>query len=253
MLDNTCNCNKIEHIRVGVPTADFPAVAAGDGRVGLLDGSRKGHEGDVSGGRHQGVSDATGLGHMNFNGRSPGIHICPVLHILAVLTTVTVTFSPACGAEKDSRHEMGMGAGYNINDGDTRQMFLSFVMGLEPEGTGPLNLRIEGNLDAIDDGKTTYVLGIAPMLRYYFSTDDNRRPFLEAGAGLNVKNRDRIGDRALEGDIVFSLQGTAGVEFRTGNRGSVVLSTRFRHLSNGGLYSLNQSVNFLYVFLSFGL
>jgi hypothetical protein len=76
----------------------------------------------------------------------------------------------------------------------------------------------------------------------------NLRPFFEIGGGPNLISRTHIGPRKLGGGFIFSLMAGAGVELKSRLPSS--LSLRFRHLSNGGIFHFNHSINSLFIVIS---
>ncbi len=76
-------------------------------------------------------------------------------------------------------------------------------------------------------------------------------PFFEAGTGLNLITHDGIKDRKFGGCFIFSIMVGSGIEFKSENY-PIKISYRYRHLSNGGIYSPNEGIDSHYLIFSVG-
>ena len=175
------------------------------------------------------------------------------LLLVPFLLFVLPLFFPVKGlcAEKEDCFELGVGAGTNLNGIQTEQLLLAPAVSIKMKGTELVRFRLEGNLELIKEhSRLTVIGGIAPLFRFIVPKW-KLRPFLEAGGGANLANRNDVGGRRLGGHFFFSAMGGVGVEFSTGGHPASI-SYRARHLSNGHLYQWNQSLNSQYLMLSVG-
>ncbi len=165
---------------------------------------------------------------------------------LTVLTLLLVALSTHTGATELEKEEAGAGIGFNINGEESWQILLAASL-LHERGTKNIYPYLEADLEIINTTEdATLVAGITQFLRFTNRVDET---FLELGAGVNLKDRDHIGTKKLAGRVVFSLNIGVGKGIETGY-GKMEVSLRFRHLSNGGLYSPNESFNSLYLMVS---
>lgn len=149
--------------------------------------------------------------------------------------------------------EAGFGAGTDLQDlkGDW-QLLVAPALSTPISPGESLRLRIEGDLEFIDDTrKTVFVGGIAPFIRlmpFNWIVD----PFVELGIGGNLSTSKFIGNQNVGGPFLFSLMAGGGAEIKI-NRTPLGISYRFRHLSNAGIYRPNQGFNSHYLMFSVGL
>lgn len=165
--------------------------------------------------------------------------------IIVMLVALILSPCTAHASGEGNGVELGIGTGYNLNGHSTRQAFLLASFRLDAYETEYSSLYLDGALSVIDDDETTFILELGPSYRYYPHARGRGKYFFEGGGGLGVKNRDVIGQRALEGDFLFSFHLETGMEFRTPNDEVFVVSVLLNHFSNGGIYEHNQSVNLL--------
>ena len=153
--------------------------------------------------------------------------------------------------DKDRYVGFGIGGGINLESINTRQILLAPDISWNIKDQKLLRFRLEGALEFIDDdGRVAVIGGVAPFVRFLLS-EKNVRPFFEVGAGVNLTSRDEVKGRQLGGTFLFSLMGGAGFEILM-NKSLISISYRFRHLSNGGLYSHNHGLNSQYLIISVG-
>jgi hypothetical protein len=105
---------------------------------------------------------------------------------------------------------------------------------------GQLEVLAEPTLVHVGGDNPTDVLGLAVGTRWLFAGLGRVRPYVEAGAGV-VTGQPRLPRNECE--VLFSLQGGAGVLLFWTERHAVTLSYRFSHLSNGHVCVPNQGVN----------
>ena len=87
---------------------------------------------------------------------------------------------------------------------------------------------------------TSYLVGLAPMLRYNFATGTRFVPFVGGGAGLSLTD---IRHPDLSTDFEFNVQFDTGVNWFFKPNMAATLEGRWLHLSNAGIDSPNQGVN----------
>jgi hypothetical protein len=85
-----------------------------------------------------------------------------------------------------------------------------------------------------------YVMGLAPHLRYDFTTGTRWVPFVDAGAGVSATG---IGAPDLSGTFEFNLQGTVGAHYFIRNNLALTAEARYLHLSCAGMNSPNLGLN----------
>lgn len=155
---------------------------------------------------------------------------------------------------KDSYFEIGIGVGTNLLQSlDTQQVLIIPAMNWRIVEKKKLWFRFEGNAELIKaDNKIAFVVGVAPMLRKFFlEVKSGLIPFVEIGAGLNLISHNGIKDRRFGGCFIFSIMAGAGIEFKSGGH-PIKISYRYRHLSNGGIYSPNEGIDSHYLIFSAG-
>ncbi|GLI53041.1 acyloxyacyl hydrolase [Thermodesulfovibrio yellowstonii] len=173
--------------------------------------------------------------------------ICRI-YLFAIFFFSSILFLPFYSYSQDKNFELGFGYGRNLLESlSTNQFLIAPAVNFKIPEMKNLWLHLEGNIEIINDNNTTVVVGVAPMLRQIFSESIQIKPFIEAGAGANITTRNGVENKRFGGCFIFSLMGGAGVEFKSG----IKISYRFRHLSNGGLYSPNEGLNSHYLILSF--
>ena len=170
----------------------------------------------------------------------------------ALIVSIIISLSAASACRADSGNEIGAGIGMDYDSQNIRQGFVYIGREWDSQEYGFLGYRLEGDLDVISNGSSVVIGTIMPAARLYVPTDSGWRPFLDVGAGLSLKHGDLVGGRHLSGPIAFTLMSALGVEYKTAGGRRLSLSTRFRHISNSGLYSRNQGFNAQYIVLSVG-
>ncbi|MCK9230541.1 MAG: acyloxyacyl hydrolase [Syntrophales bacterium] len=182
--------------------------------------------------------------------KNPGILIITLI-MIAILSIACPSHGAA--ARGSGEREIVVGAGSSLHGGlASRQVLISPALSTQPTRQPSLRLRLEGNLELIHyDGKLTTIAGIAPMIRVYLVPGRDRGLFVEGGVGVNVKSRKTIRERELGGSLIFSPSLGAGYAFSE-RRHPAALSIRYRHLSNGGLYSENRGFDSWYGLISIG-
>lgn len=173
--------------------------------------------------------------------------------IFQLLTILCFTLSSmAYGGEKDTSWDLAVGPGLNIDGINTKQLLIAPALSMKVPNHELLRYRFEGDLELIDsNGAITAVIGVAPFLRFLMSQKESR-PFLEAGAGVNLISRNHTAQKDSGGIFQFTLMGGAGYEFSSSGK-PISISCRFRHISNSHIYEENQSINTLYLLVSFGI
>ncbi len=158
----------------------------------------------------------------------------------------------ASGEERDGFWDIGVGGGLNVDGNPTSQVILVPAYNRRSSWSRRLWYRFEGDLEFLEGyHKVTAVIGAGPFVRWYAS-DARVRPFVEIGAGVNVITRNYTANKEAGGFLVFSPSIGAGIQVLPHGR-PVSVSCRFRHLSNGHVFTYNQSINTLYFILSIGI
>ncbi len=158
----------------------------------------------------------------------------------------------AYGGEKDMSWDLAVGPGLNLDGMSTKQLLIAPALSMKVPKHELLRCRFEGDLELIDsNGAITAVIGVAPFLRFLMSQKESR-PFLEAGAGVNLISRDHTDRKDSGGIFQFTLMGGAGYEFSSSGK-PISISCRFRHMSNSHIYHNNEGINSLYLILAFGI
>ncbi|WP_051345839.1 acyloxyacyl hydrolase [Thermodesulfovibrio yellowstonii] len=174
--------------------------------------------------------------------------ICRI-YLFAIFLSSSILFLPFYSYSQDKNFELGFGYGRNLLESlSTNQFLIAPAVNFRIPEIKNLWLHLEGNIEIINDNKTTIVAGVTPMLRQFLSENASIKPFIEAGAGANITTRNGVENRRFGGCFIFSVMGGAGVEFKS----RMKISYRFRHLSNSGLYSPNEGIDSHYLILSFG-
>lgn len=83
-------------------------------------------------------------------------------------------------------------------------------------------------------------IGLTPVFR--LQQNDRRGLYGEAAIGFHVLSRTSIGDKRFS--TAFQFGDHLGVGYRFGAKGAYDVSYRFQHLSNGGIKSPNNGINF---------
>jgi hypothetical protein len=178
-----------------------------------------------------------------------GYRIHPLL-VLIIAFSFLSSFSvnPACSEEQPIRWDLGLGAGLNLDGADSGHLLVAAGFSDEIQGWKYLRYRIEGDLEFIERKREiTVVAGVAPFIRLIGPSGDIK-PYFEIGGGPNLISRTHIGPRRLGGGFIFSLMAGVGVELNSPLPSN--LSLRFRHLSNGGIFRFNHSINSLFIVVS---
>lgn len=173
--------------------------------------------------------------------------------VFQLLIMVLFAILPVSGfADEKNYLDIGAGAGTDLQGQGTSQFLLAPAYNLPIQAHESLRLRIEADMQFIEDrSKTIFVGGIAPFIRILpFSW--NVKPFIELGAGANLSTNREFGNQNVDGPFLFSLMSGVGVETII-NKTPVSLSYRFRHLSNAGIYKYNGGFNCQYIMFSIGL
>ncbi len=88
----------------------------------------------------------------------------------------------------------------------------------------------------------SWLVGIAPHLRYHLATGSRWTPFIDAGAGFTLTD---IGAPDVGNLFEFNLQGTIGVHYHWRDDLALTFEARYMHLSNAGISADNYGVNAL--------
>ena len=170
---------------------------------------------------------------------------------VSILFVITF-FCTAYGADNKKSWEVIGGGGISLDENHFRHAFIAPAMSIKPPNQKILVYRFEGDLELIETKRhATALIGLAPFLRFYLS-GGKQGPFLEIGAGANAITSNHTGRKDSGGAFVFSLMGGAGYEFSIYEKPFSV-SCRLRHLSNGHIYRINESINALLFLVSIGL
>ena len=169
------------------------------------------------------------------------------LLVIALFAILPVSSFP----DEENYFDIGVGAGTDFQGTGAKQLLLAPAYNVPIPAHESLRLRIEADMEFIDDrSKTIFVGGVAPFIRILpFSW--NVKPFVEFGAGANLSTNREIGNQNVDGPFMFSLMSGVGVGTMI-NKTPVSLSYRFRHLSNAGIYEHNEGFNSQYIMLSVG-
>lgn len=170
-------------------------------------------------------------------------------HALIMTALLPLVAAQACEA---GGFDIGAGAGMNYDGQNVNQGFIYVGHGWDSEKYGFLTYRLEGSLDLIGNGSSLFIWTILPAARLHVVTESAWRPFFDIGAGVSLKHGNLVGHRHLDGPIAFTLMDAIGVEYRSAGGRTYSVSTRFKHISNSGLYKRNQGFNAQYVVLSIG-
>jgi hypothetical protein len=156
------------------------------------------------------------------------------------------------GEVRAKHWDLLLGAGMNLDGLGSKQVLVAPALSVPWGGHRLLRYGVEADLEFIDyRSQMTCVVGAAPFLRVLLQ-GAMPRPFIEVGAGPNLISRNHIGRKDMGGPLTFSLMTGAGLEFTIGRRPAAAM-VRFRHLSNGRIYRMNESLNTTYLLFSVGL
>ena len=89
---------------------------------------------------------------------------------------------------------------------------------------------------------TSWVIGIAPHIRYHFITSTRWVPFIDVGAGVSWTD---ISVPDLGGSFQFNLQAGAGLNWFVKDNLAVSVECRYLHLSSSAISMPNNGVNAL--------
>ncbi|MDQ5986574.1 MAG: hypothetical protein CSYNP_02304 [Syntrophus sp. SKADARSKE-3] len=89
---------------------------------------------------------------------------------------------------------------------------------------------------------TSWVIGIAPHIRYHFITGARWVPFIDVGAGISWTD---ISVPDLGGSFQFNLQAGAGLNWFVKDDLAVSIECRYLHLSSSAISMPNNGVNTL--------
>lgn len=177
-----------------------------------------------------------------------------ILWITFFLAITLIPSTKVLAENRDSYFEIGIGVGTNLFQSlDTQQALIIPAINWRIAEKEKLWFRMEGDTEIIKaDNKITFVVGVAPMVRKLLpEIKSGLIPFFEAGAGLNLISHNGIKDRKFGGCFIFSIMAGAGIEFKLKNH-PIKFSYRYRHLSNGGVYSPNEGIDSHYLIFSTG-
>lgn len=168
-----------------------------------------------------------------------------------ILTMLMVFPADAQHSVSYSNYNLSIGRGSSIYNGVKSQQFLLFFN--LPNLKGDLGaISYEGDLNfelILENSKTTYLAGFAPMFRYEFELL-NINPFIKAGIGVNFINSHTIDNRNIGGHFIFSDMISIGAKVFSLDNYSVEISYLFRHISNAGLFDGNEGFNSQYLVIS---
>ena len=86
-------------------------------------------------------------------------------------------------------------------------------------------------------------VGITPVLRFQQTVKSTISPFIEAGVGMHYLSETSVSEDRRFG-CNFSFGDHVGVGVTFGPRNAFELMYRYQHLSNAGICSPNQGINF---------
>ncbi|MBX9811901.1 MAG: acyloxyacyl hydrolase [Burkholderiales bacterium] len=86
-------------------------------------------------------------------------------------------------------------------------------------------------------------IGLTPVFRFQQSHYAGFSPYLEAGIGLHLLSATSVSPERRFGSS-FQFGDHLGLGMRFGDRGRYDIGYRYQHLSNAGLKSPNQGINF---------
>lgn len=151
--------------------------------------------------------------------------------------------SPAFGAWSK---EADIAGGWSFDY--TRTVQVMALAGFERQLKENLYIRIEPTVEYMrsKDGQALFDGG-ATLVARLKSPMGKVTPFLDFGAGANGVSRKEFEGRELGGNFLFDLVMGVGAEFKNG----LAVSYRYRHLSNGGLFKVNNGLDSGYVMVGY--
>ncbi len=172
------------------------------------------------------------------------------LRALIVSMLLSLITASACYA--GGGNEVGAGIGMNFESQNVRQEFIYVAHWWDSAKYDFLSYRLEASADVIANGSSIVIGTLLPAARFYVPAGPAWRPFFDIGAGVSLKHGNLVGGRHLSGPIAFTLMDAIGVEYKTASGRRLSLSTRFKHISNSGLYRRNEGFNAQYIVLAVG-
>jgi len=133
----------------------------------------------------------------------------------------------------EQRHDLALSTvsyGYMLGD----------VKGVGHWYRGNWELRLELMGGAQFQEETSWVVALAPHLRYNFATGTRWVPYVDAGAGIALTG---IREPDLGGTFEFNLQAATGFNWFISDKMAISIEGRYLHISCAGLHNPNNGVN----------
>lgn len=153
-----------------------------------------------------------------------------------------ICFSPCIVTADQQTFSLGYGLGTFNNGADLGHLhsgdyydFVQIAYGYEKTLSGKFNFLVEPFVSIINRPTDGVDVGLTLNGRYYFGPTNHRGLFATIGVG-GAYTSVAFEDQGTHG--LFVLQGGIGYKWER-----IFLEARFKHYSNGGLASPNQSVN----------
>ncbi|MDA8170018.1 MAG: acyloxyacyl hydrolase [Nitrospiraceae bacterium] len=142
--------------------------------------------------------------------------------------------------------ELGVAGGASLNGIKTTQFM---VLGAWSRTLYPdLLLRAEPTFEVLSSDENTLYVGGASLVLRALAPYKTVTPFVDMGAGLNATSSSHFDNRRLGGDFLFDLVLGGGVIVK-----DFSISYRYRHLSNAGIFKLNEGADSFYILLGYRL
>ncbi len=172
---------------------------------------------------------------------------------LIILPLILISISTSAQVNYQSKpYEISFGKGNSLyKDIKSEQVMLFFKLSNLSGNIGRFSYESDINIEYItEEGKTIYLIGSLPMLRYDLNLLDHNF-FIKGGIGVNYINRTEIGRRNLGGHFIFSDMIGVGTQLFDFENIKIEFTYLFRHISNAGIYKNNEGYNSQYFIISF--
>lgn len=120
------------------------------------------------------------------------------------------------------------------------------VKGADSWYRGNFELRGEIFGGAQFNSETSWLIGVAPHVRYHFATGTPWVPYIDFGIGVTETG---IRSPDLGDSFQFNVQAGVGVNYFIGDASAISFEGRYVHLSSAGIYNPNNGVNTIGIFL----
>ncbi|MDA8156363.1 MAG: acyloxyacyl hydrolase [Actinomycetota bacterium] len=162
--------------------------------------------------------------------------------VSALALAAALFASPAAAAWQK---EADVAGGWNMDGSRTWQAMV--LAAGEHRLKQNLFIRVEPTLEYIRASGQTLFDGGASLVARMKAPMGAATPFFDVGAGANGVSRSQFAGRQLGGNFLFDLVFGVGVEFKNG----LAVSYRFRHMSNGGLFKVNEGIDSGYLMMGY--